>query len=64
MNELHKSSILAECLYFSDVDLFASRMQSNRLKDFSNVLAGLCFVNILKLDVDTRLGLHIWHGAG
>ena len=49
MDELDKSGILAEGLYFRYVDLLSFGVISNDLENFGNILPGFRLVQILQL---------------
>jgi hypothetical protein len=64
IDQLNEASILAKELNLSWVYFLAARDTPDCVEDMFNVLASLILVDVLKLDVDTGLCLHVRESTG
>jgi hypothetical protein len=59
VNQLDEGSVLAEELHLCSIKVSAGGDGLRSLKDLGGVLARLRLVDVLELDVDLGLGLHV-----
>lgn len=64
VDELDESCIGAEEVDFGRVNVLSAGYATDGGEDVGGVAAGLGLVDVLQLDVDVGLGLHVWQAAG
>lgn len=64
INQLDKARVRAEEFDLCRVDVPVGCQLADSLQDFVGVPAGFVLVDVLQLDVDVRLGLHVGETAG